>query len=135
MSNNNASKKRNDQTSSTPSASRPSPSPFTEVIRSLPPQIRCLLSETVEGSDVDTHSTTLGTKATTGSITKKRDSSSYPPISSNRNNDYRRSGKNSFFSRFFWGDLAVALAVGAAVGASIVAGFFTGILIVTDPSL
>jgi len=39
----------------------------------------------------------------------------------------------TFLSQFFWGDLVVALWVGALVGASIVAGFFTGILLVTDP--
>jgi len=43
---------------------------------------------------------------------------------------YRNCG--TFFSQFYWGDLAVALWVGALVGTSIVAGFLTGILLVTD---
>merc|ERR1719491_353221 len=120
-SNTSADRKQNDlpaSAPSTPSATRLNSLPFAEILRSIPPQIRSLVSETVEGNDAGGHSPTSTSKtASTVSFSKKRESSS----SSHYDNDHRRSGKNAFFSQFFWGDLAVALAVGAAVGASIVA--------------
>jgi len=124
---------------------------LSEVFRSLPP-IRSFVSEAGEDNSYDAAVSASSPAAfhfgKTKEIPNTRISSSvssplpsklttlsHEKVHTNSNvKNIRSSGKNAFFGQFFWGDLAVALAVGAMVGASIVAGFFTGILIVTDPS-